>query len=80
MKAAIFAVGSLISLFVSMFTALMLLALKATETLEGVAPSGGKVAILKSSSALFLIFAVTLLILSYRSVSAIKRGSETKTS
>lgn len=71
MKPALFAVASLVSLFVAMFTALMLLALSASETFEGIAPSGTKVLILKTSSALFLILAIIFLVGALRNLKRI---------
>jgi hypothetical protein len=72
MKAAIYSVISLVSIFISMFTALMLLALKASETFEGIVPSEKKVLILKTSSALFFVLALTFLFLTYRGLKKIK--------
>lgn len=72
MKMAIFAVTSLVSIFISMFTALMLLALKASETFEGIVPSENRVLILRTSSALFFVLALTFLFLTYRGLKRIQ--------
>lgn len=70
MKTAIYAVGSLLSLFIAMFSALNLLALKATETFEGAIPPVARIFILEAAAAGFLALAILLLVLTFRDLGA----------
>lgn len=68
MKAAFCAVGALLSLFISLFSALKLLALHASEIFEGRPPEDFKILWLKLSACIFFALAVAFVLMTYRSL------------
>lgn len=68
MKAALFAVGSLLCLFLAMFSALKMLAYKATWLFEGIAPASSTTLLLQLTSAGSFVLSAVLFLLTWKNL------------